>query len=620
MTNERFEQLVQRLEPLALRSPGRYKLRVLMLALLGNAYLTTMLLLIVAVLGGLLASIMVLKALAIKLIIVVGFFLWMILKALWVKIEPPAGTAISAREAPELFAMINDLQRTLDAPRFHHVLITEEFNAGVVQSPRLGIFGWPRNYLLLGLPLMHALSAEQFKAVLAHEFGHLARGHGRVSNWIYRQRLRWSRLLGILEATESSGSFLFKPFLNWFVPYFNAYSFPLARANEYEADATATRLVSAHSAAQALTAVNVVGSYLSERYWQDIHRQADDQPQPAFAPYSGLAGGLAGQLDETAVHSWLEQALACQTSLADTHPSLSDRLAALSAPADLALPAPGAAADHLLGSRRESIAASFDRRWQQNIAAAWEARYREVQDERQNLADLDQRRQNGEELSVKERFDYALLTESAGKAPDAALAQLETLYAEHPDDMLVGVALGARRLNRDDASGCALLERAMQLDEQAIAKCCELLRDYHWRQGRRQEAEDWHRRLSERQTLLDAAARERNRVLVNEKFDRHGLGDEELRVLREQLQAIPGLAKVYFVKKRVEHLAHLPCYVLGYRVTGFFRFQRKRYEGGALQQIRNRVQFPGEALILSVDGENYRFGRKFAWMRGSRIL
>ncbi|WP_265945988.1 M48 family metallopeptidase [Dechloromonas sp. A34] len=620
MTDERFEQLVQRLEPLALQSPGRYKQRVLMLALLGNAYLTTILLLIGAVLGGLIASIMVLKALAIKLIIVVGFFLWMILRALWVKIEPPVGTEISASEAPELFAMIRDLQHALDAPRFHHVLITEEFNAGVVQSPRLGIFGWPRNYLLLGLPLMHALSTEQFKAVLAHEFGHLARGHGRVSNWIYRQRLRWSRLLGILEASESNGSFLFKPFLNWFVPYFNAYSFPLARANEYAADSTAARLVSAPSAAQALTAVNVVGSYLSERYWQDIHRQADDQPQPAFAPYSGLAGGLADQLDEAAVHGWLEQALARPTSLADTHPSLSDRLNALAAQAELALPPPGAAADRLLGRRRESIAASFDRRWQESIAAAWEARYREVQDERQKLAVLEQRRQDGEVLSEQERYEHALLTESAGKAPDAALAELETLYAEYPDNLLVCVALGARRLNRDDASGCALLERAMQLDEQAIAKCCELLRDYHWRQGRREEADDWHRRLSERQTLLDAAARERDRVLVNEKFDRHGLDAEQLSALRGQLQAITGLAKVYFVKKRVKHLAHLPCYVLGYRVTGFFRFQRKRYEADALQQIRNRVQFPGETLILSVDGENYRFGRKFAWMRGSRIL
>jgi len=54
----------------------------------------------------------------------------------------------------------------------------------VVQSPREGIVGWPRNYLLIGLPLMKTLSVDQFEAVLAHELGHVARGHGKVSNWI----------------------------------------------------------------------------------------------------------------------------------------------------------------------------------------------------------------------------------------------------------------------------------------------------------------------------------------------------------------------------------------------------------------------------------------------------
>jgi hypothetical protein len=28
----------------------------------------------------------------------------------------------------------------------------------------------------------------------------------------------------------------------------------------------------------------------------------------------------------------------------------------------------------------------------------------------------------------------------------------------------------------------------------------------------------------------------------------------------------------------------------------------------------------GETLIICVDGENYRFGRKFRWMRGSRRI
>lgn len=254
-------------------------------------------LLIVAMLTGLFASITVLKAIAAKLIVVVGLFLWMILRALWVRIDPPEGTEVEARQAPELFTMIDALRRQLGAPRFHHVLVTEGFNAGVVQSPRLGILGWHRNYLLIGLPLMKSLSVEQFKAVLAHEFGHLAKGHGRVSNWFYRQRLRWSRLMAVLEANESQGRFLFRPFLKRFAPYFNAFSFPLARANEYEADATSVRLTAAARRGSSPDQ-RERRRKVAERYWPDVHKQADDQPKPGFAPYLSMGHYVATELDE----------------------------------------------------------------------------------------------------------------------------------------------------------------------------------------------------------------------------------------------------------------------------------------------------------------------------------
>ena len=59
------------------------------------------------------------------------------------------------------------------------------------------------------------------------------------------------------------------PFLNWFVPYFSG-SFPLARANEYEADAISVRLTSSRTVADALTSMEVVGGYLSDFYWPQI--------------------------------------------------------------------------------------------------------------------------------------------------------------------------------------------------------------------------------------------------------------------------------------------------------------------------------------------------------------
>ncbi|HEX6265439.1 MAG TPA: M48 family metallopeptidase, partial [Burkholderiales bacterium] len=163
MTDGEFEALAGRLEERAKANPAGYRTRVLMMALLGNVYLGAMLVLIAALLAAAVLSVVWLKAAGAKIAFIVGVFLWLVLKALWVRLQPPEGTEVTAKEAPELFAMIEELRGKLRSPRFHHVLVTDDFNAGVVQAPRLGIFGWYRNYLLIGLPLAKALTVEQFK-------------------------------------------------------------------------------------------------------------------------------------------------------------------------------------------------------------------------------------------------------------------------------------------------------------------------------------------------------------------------------------------------------------------------------------------------------------------------
>ena len=256
-------------------------------------------------------------------------FLCLVLRSSWVKIEPSAGVEIKASQAPELFAVINGLGSELDARRFDHVLITHELNAEVFESPRLGIFGWYRSFLSIGLPLLKSLTCEQFKAVVAHELGHHARLHGRVIHSIYRQRLRWTRLMTELETSESKGSFLFSPFLAWFVPYFSAFSFPLARANEYEADAISVRLTSARTLAEALTSLEVVGGYLTDSYWPVIDAEFGEKPQPSREPYSEMSDVFATRLNKVTGQIWLEPAMNGQATSEDTHPALRDRLAAI---------------------------------------------------------------------------------------------------------------------------------------------------------------------------------------------------------------------------------------------------------------------------------------------------
>ncbi|HEX5221565.1 MAG TPA: M48 family metallopeptidase [Verrucomicrobiae bacterium] len=256
MTRDEFDALIRRLEEVSRQNPKLFVARVAGLVVLAYGYLTLILFGSLAFCLGIIALIIYApNALTIKLgfagLILFGGIFWAVLRGLWVRLERPKGLAIARAQSPKLFAMLDELRAALQCKPFHEVLLINDHNAAVVQTPRLGVFGWHRNYLLLGLPLMQSLGPDEFKAVLAHEFAHSSRGHGRFGNWLYRVRRSWERIFEQMARQGSSGGFFLTGFIKRFWPYFNGHAFVLARANEYEADACSVRLAGADAAANA---------------------------------------------------------------------------------------------------------------------------------------------------------------------------------------------------------------------------------------------------------------------------------------------------------------------------------------------------------------------------------
>src|SRR5262249_14232655 len=146
-----------RLEREAHRNPGLYKFRVAMLALLGYLFILFVLAFsigLLVLLGFLVklvvfhlssGSITILKLL-VPVILGLLTFIGITLQSLWVHIPDPEGQEMTREEAVPLFLEIDRLRRELKVPRFHKVFLTDEFNGGVRQVPRLGIFGWQKNY------------------------------------------------------------------------------------------------------------------------------------------------------------------------------------------------------------------------------------------------------------------------------------------------------------------------------------------------------------------------------------------------------------------------------------------------------------------------------------------
>jgi hypothetical protein len=108
-TEEDFIKLVRRAEAEAASNTGYYTLKVALFALLGYLVIFAVLAGLLGLAGGVIASAFFSAALFLillkkKLIIAVLLGIWVLLRALWVRFEPPRGHRLKRGEFPELFA------------------------------------------------------------------------------------------------------------------------------------------------------------------------------------------------------------------------------------------------------------------------------------------------------------------------------------------------------------------------------------------------------------------------------------------------------------------------------------------------------------------------------------
>ncbi len=93
---------------------------------------------------------------------------------------------LSESDQPALFDFVHRIADDADAPRPHKVFIAPNVNAAVFYDLSLGNLLLPsRKNLLVGMGLLNVLTLDEFKAVLAHEFGHFAQETMAVGRWVY---------------------------------------------------------------------------------------------------------------------------------------------------------------------------------------------------------------------------------------------------------------------------------------------------------------------------------------------------------------------------------------------------------------------------------------------------
>jgi Zn-dependent protease with chaperone function len=557
-----------------------------------------------------------------KLLFLLAWPLWLLVKssvsALFVRLPAPQGEEITRSQAPAMFNAMDDMRRRMKGPRFHHVLITDDVNAAVMQRPLFGLFGWPRNYLILGLPLLESLSPQEALAVVAHEYGHLAGSHSRFGAYIYRLRNSWGTVQELAQRWEGWSGKPMQKLVGWYAPYFNAYTFVLARANEYQADAASAELVGANVAASALKRVHLAVAH-RDVFMKEVIDGIATQEQPPHDLAWQWAQHVRRDPGEGFALGWLRDALARQTDATDTHPALTQRLAALlrAGPDVEMLPAPidgSSAADAWLGAHVAKLRTHMQNAWRERVAEPWAERHQEWQRQKQRLVVLNEQA----ELSQEERLERIRLRMQLEPSHDARpdLIEFNHDFADHAVALYLEADL---RLDKDDESGLALLDRVMTLDPEAIKPACERAFAFLTKRGAKDGARVYEERWNARTQMEQQRAMQMHRLdVAHELRNPDDLPadacDKAVLIVRTVGASVQ---QAYLVRRVLPADPSLPTYVLIVKLSLWARL-RKRH--GKVVDDLAAHQWPMHLQICTMHGEFAKLEKKVAPLFQAALL
>ena len=303
-------------------------------------------------------------------ITVSGFVAVRLFSVLFVPLPLPQGVRLSSEDAHYLYQLIKNTAWVLEAGDIDHVWVTPDMNAAVLQRPRWGFFGRIETHLLIGLPLMHSVTCPQLRAVLAHEFAHLAvqrKGTGKYGALL---RAWWLRALDRIGDVFP----LIGAQVDCWLSRFYSNMVRLARIEEFEADAHATKAVDANLLGETLIEVSLKEQFLSRDYWPRVLAQSVVRAKPLVRPFRDLCLGMAaGFLHQAATDNALSSG---EPSPQSMYPTTRERLSALHvsptvSPSDLP-----SAATHYLSPLLLTLAWVFDRAWWRDARPDWQLTYR----------------------------------------------------------------------------------------------------------------------------------------------------------------------------------------------------------------------------------------------------
>jgi heat shock protein HtpX len=259
------------------------------------------------------------------------------------------GPELTPHAQPALHAELAAVADAVGEPVPPAVYLAGDVNASVAEISA-GLLRGRRRIMILGLPLLAALTPRQLRAVVAHEYGHYIGGDTRFSAWIWRTRVAVLKTVSALDNEDSwfQRVVVRTPFL-LYAKLFLRLTNAISRRAEFAADEVAASVAGVEAKAQALRALTAAAPAYSAYWREDVAYALERGHRPP------LVAGFQRFLEDHDIRAQVDTIVATEiaegeTDPYDSHPTLADRLRAIGAQptGEVSPPAPQDSAAALL--------------------------------------------------------------------------------------------------------------------------------------------------------------------------------------------------------------------------------------------------------------------------------
>ena len=553
----KYKQRIIKLKKLADTHPGRFRSRLVFIVYLGYF---AVFLYFFSFAGLLAALILYSHSIPLRMIILFIILLVAVGRVFFQRIPPPTGLQVKQDKFPELYSLIQDAKQLTNGPDLHRIVINFDYNAAVIQIPRLWLLlGGYRNYLMIGLPLLSSLSPEEFKAVLCHEFGHLTKNHSKFQQQVMKVAMIWE----ILGELNFMILLLFYPFVKIYSPILEAYISVYQRSDEYEADQIAIKATGKEACAVSLWKVHVLGGYFEDNYEKILLEKAIASKEPDISITRLFQEICSIPIISPKLDVYREQQKKIQTAPWDTHPSLADRLKAMGTDIPEKTPEVDSVAKTLLYTPVSDSRGILDTLWIKENREIWTIVHETGKSAMTMIKRLDSK--DRKLWTAEDALNYVGRMELF-RDKSEIISLYEQFIASFPENLFLKLNYGNYLFELRDDNGMKYVKQAMK--EPVLAMhAAEAATMYLHSAGRENEVEEIITEMENRMNEIGRALEKRAEVSAENHIVPHGLDKGTIERLVESLGDIrKHIAELYLMKKVDDTGRLMSVYLLVFKI------------------------------------------------------